>query len=232
MDSRTLVVAATTLEIAPSLLRETGTQYEGLGSPGALIQGRSCDFLISGVGQLLCGVHVARVVSARGYDRVIQAGIGGSFDSTLKIGSVVVVAEEVLADLGAEDHGSFLDLFDMGLLHRDEHPFTGGVLRSPAFDFKVISPLRRVRSATVNRVLSEEHSIAWVKGRYQPEVVNMEGAAFFYACLCADTPFLSLRAISDMVGPRDKSTWNIPQAVSALDAVLAALIQEVAEGGR
>jgi futalosine hydrolase len=181
MTLRTLVVAATTLEIAPLLLRETGTQFEGMGSPGSLIQGRSCDFLISGVGQLLCGVHVTRAVSAGAYDRVIQAGIGGSFDPLLEIGSVVVVAEEVLADLGAEDQGSFLDLFDMGLLRRDEHPFTDGVLKAPPLDFKAVSLLRRVRSATVNRVLSEEHSISWVKKQFQPKVVNMEGAAFFYA---------------------------------------------------
>lgn len=226
MVSKILVVAATTLEISPTLSRDTGAPGEGVGSPGTLFKGKSKDILISGVGQMLCGVHVARALSTGRYTQVIQAGIGGSFNAAYPKGAVVIVGEEFLADLGAEDNGVFLDLFDMGLLSREDPPFTEGALVAPLLDLKGLSRLPRVRSVTVNRVLSEERSINWVQRRFSPDVVNMEGAALFYACLSAGVPFVSIRAISDMVGPRDKSAWDIPGAVRALNTELAALLDE------
>lgn len=230
MSDRLLVVSATLLEVAPSLLRETGIAHEGAGPPGSLIEGSTCDFLITGVGQLLCGVHLTRALATGTYTQVLQVGIGGSFDPSLHRGTVVVVEEEALADLGAEDNGSFLDIFQMGLLKRDETPFRGGVLSSPVLELLTLKDLRRVRSVTVNRVLSEERSIAWVRSEYRPQVVNMEGAALFYSCLLAGISFVSLRAISDMVGPRDKSSWDIPGAVFALDRVVEPLVNELNAG--
>lgn len=230
MSDRLLVTSATLLEVAPSLLRETGVSHQGVGVPGTLIQGSRCDFLITGVGQLLCGVHLTRTLATGQYSQVLQAGVGGSFDVSLGRGTVVVVDEEVLADLGAEDNGSFLDIFHMGLLKRDEAPFGDGVLGSRVPQLLALKGLPRVRSVTVNRVLSEARSIEWVRAQYRPQVVNMEGAALFYSCLTAGIPFVSLRAISDMVGPRDKSSWDIPGAVFALDRVLEPLLCELNEG--
>ncbi len=230
MSDRLLVVSATLLEVAPSLLRETGVAYEGVGLPGSLIEGSTCDFLITGVGQLLCGVHLTRALATGRYTQVLQVGIGGSFEPSLGRGAVAVVVEEALADLGAEDNGAFLDIFHMGLLKRDEMPFSDGVLSAPVIELLTLKDLPRVRSVTVNRVLSEERSIAWVRSQYRPQVVNMEGAALFYSCLLVGISFVSLRAISDMVGPRDKSSWDIPGAVGALDRVVEPLVNELTAG--
>ncbi len=224
----TLVVASTQFEIAESITREAGLAVEGLGEPGTIIRGRRCDFLITGVGQLQCGVHVARALSATPYTLAIQAGIGGSFTPDLPIGAAAVVEADVLSDLGAEDNGAFLDLFDMGLLGRDVAPFRQGWLEASPLHYKSLATLPRVRGVTVNRVLSEERSIGWVKERYDPQVVSMEGAAFLYACLLASVPCVSIRTISDMVGPRDKSAWKIPDAVRALEGVLKPLLEECA----
>lgn len=222
----TLVVASTQFEIAESIRREVGIPAEGLGEPGALLRGKRCDFLITGVGQLQCGVHLARALSRSSYAQVIQAGIAGSFTPDIPIGSAVVVDEEVLGDLGAEDHGNFLDLFDMGLLGKEVSPFQDGRLKASALQLRSLEELPRVRAVTVNRVLSEERSIAWIRERYAPQVVSMEGAAFLYACLVANVPCCSIRTISDLVGPRDKAAWRIPEAVKALEGVLQPAIEE------
>ena len=224
----TLVVASTQFEVAESIKREVGVAVEGLGVPGTILRGKRCDFLITGVGQLQCGVHVSRALSGGSYSLAIQAGIGGSFTTDLPIGSAAVVHEEVLSDLGAEDHGTFLDLFDMGLLGRDAAPFKAGRLVASPVQFKALESLPRVRGVTVNRVLSEDHSIAWVRERYNPQVVSMEGAAFLYACLLTSIPSVSIRTVSDMVGPRDKGAWRIPDAVRALEGVLRPLLEECA----
>lgn len=223
----TLIVSATALEVAPLVERETGTRLEGMGEPGSLVQGNRSDFLITGVGQVACAAHLSRLLmGSKKYSRVVQAGIAGSFTPEIPIGSVAVVSEEGFADVGAESHGGFLDLFDMGLLREDAHPFSGRFLVAPAVELPSLGGLPRVRSITVNRVLSEPHSIAWARDRYSPSLVNMEGAAFFYVALLHQVPFLELRSVSDMVGPRDKSAWRIAEAVDALDGVLTRVVGE------
>lgn len=222
----TLVVSSTRFEIAASLKREVGESGEGMGTPGTVLQGKRCDFLISGIGQAVSGVHLSRTLAQRSYDRVIQAGIAGSFSPDVPMGAVAVVAAEAFGDLGAEDNGGFLDLFDMGLLTNGAGPFTDRFLVAPNIDLPCLAGLPRVRSVTVNRVLSEAGSIAWIRERYAPQIVNMEGAAFFYTALLQKVPFIAIRAISDMVGPRDRSAWKIPEAVSALDGVLSRVIDE------
>ena len=223
---KTLVVSSTLFEVAESLKREVEVSGDGMGTPGTVLEGKRCDFLITGVGQVACAAHLTRTLARRPYERVIQAGIAGSFSSDTPIGSVALVGEEAFGDLGAEDHGSFLDLFDMGLLKRSAHPFTDQFLVAPTVELPCFFGLPRVRSVTVNRVLSESQSIAWIRERYAPQIVNMEGAALFYVALLEKVPFVALRAISDMVGPRDKSAWKIPEAISALDGVLARVIEE------
>jgi futalosine hydrolase len=192
-----------------------------LGSAGTLLKTELCDVLISGVGQLQSAVHItARLAASPGYDVVIQAGLAGSFSDRFGKCSVVSVHEEVLADFGAESDSGFLDISDMGLLAPDQPPFVDALLKNPHQELLARIELPCVRSATVNRTLSDPRSIGWVEGRYKPEVVNMEGAALFHACLTCGVPFLEIRAISDRVGPRNKSTWDIPGAVAALNISL------------
>jgi futalosine hydrolase len=43
------------------------------------------------------------------------------------------------------------------------------------------------------------------------------------AARAAGLPFLELRTISNLIGPRDRSSWRLPDALAALTAVGAAL---------
>jgi futalosine hydrolase len=226
MTDKTLIVAATGFEVEPTLdalgIREPRAQ--GLGVSGLCLESERVDCLITGVGQLQCAARLMSRLCEREYSRVIQAGIAGSFSEIYPKLAVVNVTEEVLGDFGAEGDGSFLDIGDMGLLPRESAPFTEGVLRvERPVDLRGLK-LPEVRSVTVNRTLSDPRSIGWVTGRYSPDVVNMEGAAFFYVCLTKGVPFVELRAISDMVGPRDKSSWDIKGAIQALNMALLELV--------
>jgi futalosine hydrolase len=225
-----LIVSSTLFEVGELIYRESGRRVEGMGIPGTLCKGRRCDVLVSGVGQSLCGIHVTRALMEGSYSHVIQAGIAGSFTSDLPLGAVVVVREEAFGDLGAEDHGTFLDLFDMGLLSPDRPPFKERSLVAPESALASLSTVPRVKSVTVNRVLSEPRSIKWIRETYAPHIVNMEGAALFYAALTHGVPFTALRSVSDMVGPRDKSSWRIPEAVHALDLALEPVVDELFAG--
>ncbi len=226
---KTLLVTATTLEIAPAL----GVLFPGIevspgpGVPGTLIESGELDCLVTGVGQLQCAARLAKLLAERRYGAAIQAGIAGSFTESLPKRSVVVVAEEALADLGAESQEGFLDLFEMGLLTPEQHPFSAGRLVAPQLKLLSLEGVPRAKSVTVNRVLSRRESIDWVVKRFQPQVVNMEGGAFLLCCAQAELPCLSLRSISDLVGPRDKGAWDIPGAVAALNVVLLRSLPEL-----
>ncbi len=224
-----LVTAATLLEISPLIQRRAPEfSAQTVGAAGTVLELTGVDVLVTGVGALQCAAHVSRVLATRQYDLIVQAGIAGSFSPELPKLSVVRVVSEICGDLGAEDNGGFLHIGDMGLLDADQFPFRHGELHATPLEIAALSGLAGVRSVTVNRVLSEERSIRWMTERFDPHVVNMEGAGLFYSALIAGVPFVSIRAISDMVGPRDKSKWDIPGSVRELDVVVESVLAECA----
>jgi futalosine hydrolase len=90
-----------------------------------------------------------------------------------------------------------------------------------------VQGLPRARGVTVNTVSGRTASIQRLEQQYGPDVESMEGAAFHYACLTEQVPFLQLRTISNYVEVRDKSKWNIPLAVQNLNNTLLALLDEL-----
>ena len=56
----------------------------------------------------------------------------------------------------------------------------------------------------------------------------MEGAAFFYACLMMQVPFLEIRSISNHVEPRNRAAWDIPLAIGQLNEVLIGMLKSLA----
>ena len=107
---QTLIVAATEGEIEE--LRLT------------LANNSECDFLVTGVGMLnTTFVLTRRLSDIELPGRIINVGIGGSFNSDIKIGQVVQVAKDRFSEIGAEDRGSFLKADEMGLMEKGELEF-------------------------------------------------------------------------------------------------------------
>jgi futalosine hydrolase len=242
IKDRVLLVTATRFEVEPTLrflgiadahVNEIGISADPkrpiLGAPGSVLELPKIDCLITGVGQMQCAATLmARLTAAPRYRLVIQAGIAGSFCAQrYPKCSVARVSHEFLGDLGAENNGSFLDIGEMGLLPGDGAPFlSNGSLVAPEVLLEGVdlSKLTVARSVTVNRVLSEQRSIDWIAQRFSPDLVNMEGAAMFYVCTVLGVPFIELRSVSDIVGPRDKSRWDIAGAVEALNLKLTEIL--------
>ena len=63
--------------------------------------------------------------------------------------------------------------------------------------------------------------------KYNPAIETMEGAAFSYICAIEKINFLSLRSVSNLVGERDKSLWNIPLAIENLALSLKILFDRL-----
>ncbi len=187
----------------------------------------TCEILVTGPGMLSTSFYLTRQLAANRYDLVINAGIAGSLYSQPSIGEVVQVVSEQLADCGAEDGNRFLDLFDLGLVQESSFPFTGKLLIPAPYSTPSLNLKLKVAGLTVNKAHGHAESIAALKSYTNAQVETMEGAACFYTCMLMQTPIIQIRAISNLVEPRNKSNWNIPLAVRNLNQSLLQLLHEL-----
>jgi len=182
--------------------------------------------LISGVGCIPTVWAVKHWIARnRRPDLVINAGIAGSFNSEIGIGSVVMPVADCFADSGIEDGDNFLTLSEAGLAGADEFPFINGYLHADSgyvkkFE-KVLTP---VTAITVNTASGSVPTIDKLLRKYNPDIETMEGAAFFYICIREYLPFLAVRAVSNIVEPRNKENWDITLALANLSEKLNEII--------
>lgn len=180
--------------------------------------------LHGGIGMVNTAYHVGRYFVGQRPDLAVQFGIGGAFEGEIAVGDAVEVGEEVYAELGAEDGEGFLDLEEMGFRNFElEGKAVYNVLANPA----VMLGNAGRRSVTVNRVHGRADSIREVQQIWQPEVENMEGAAFFQCCLLEGIPFAEFRGISNRVEVRNRAAWNIPAAIESVTDLLIAQLDRL-----
>ncbi|MFM9055622.1 MAG: futalosine hydrolase [Bacteroidota bacterium] len=201
-----LLVAATVPE-----LRSCIPAAEDGFRPGAV---PGIDTLVTGVGCTSTAFQLGRILSTHRYRLAIHIGLAGSFDPNLPPGTVAEVVSDGFDDLGADDHGRFLSVFELNLADPDGFPFQGGRL-CPAYAGKDASwPC--VSATTVQTAHGEAEQISRFVVRVQVALESMEGAAFVYACMLSGVPCRQIRAVSNRVEPRRRDDWKIPEALDAL----------------
>lgn len=213
---RILLITATEAEIAP-LTEYIGRHWEAGEKAVFSHNSHTLELLATGVGMTATAYALTKALAKNSYDLAIQAGIGGSFDTGLQQGDVIMVSSEQYGDMGSEDHDNFIDVFELGLADKDQFPFTNGKLVMPANEWTAQITLPQVSGLTINRVAGNTRTIEERMNKYNCQVESMEGAAFHYVCLQEQVPFLQLRAISNYVEPRDRSKWKMKEAVMNLN---------------
>ena len=207
---RILIVAATEAEVPPAARSHAGVRI-----------------LVTGVGMVATAAWCTRALMQAPYDLALNVGVCGSFNAAHRPGAVVHVTADRIAELGAQDGDAFLTAHDLQLLGENEAPFHGGLLvnRQPPAIAPLLS-LPSVTGITVNTVHGDTAAIARVVERFNPDVETMEGAAFMYACLAHGVPFAQVRAVSNIVERRNRAAWKLPEAIQALSAVSAAILEQ------
>lgn len=201
-----LLVAATPFEIA-AVSEHFKIKVNGDG----LFQGNNhVSVLITGVGMVNTAYWMGRI-SSHNYDHVINVGICGSYQSSLKIGEIVQVTSDILAELGAEDGDQFIPFAELKL--------GGTAFYQSKCDLKstFLDTIKKVKGVTVNKVHGNDKSINTTMRLYNPDIESMEGAAFFRGCGHLKCCCIQIRAISNRVEKRDTSKWNMPLAINNLN---------------
>lgn len=193
--------------------------------------GGSCEIIVTGVGgAAMSWALQKRFAAGPRPSLVIGAGIAGSYVAAVKTGAVVVVRSDCFADMGVDDNGTFRSLFRANLADPDSYPFSGGRIHCSGRMFDLAArKYKAVTAATVNMSSGSAPVIERIRKAWDPEIETMEGAWLAYSCAMAHTEWLSVRAISNMVEPRNTANWDIPLALQSLEGAMAEILKMTAE---
>jgi futalosine hydrolase len=167
------------------------------------------DVLVAGIGPAAAAAATSAALARHRPDLVVSAGIAGGFD--MPLGTVVVATRVVHADLGIEAPSGFEPL--------------GPALSVPAAEALAKRLGARTGTVlTVSTVTGTATTAAALRARYPDAVAEaMEGYGVASAAAIFGVPFAEVRAISNLVGPRDRASWRIPEALAALATALKEL---------
>jgi futalosine hydrolase len=177
------------------------------------------DVAVVGVGPAAAAAATSAALANDGVDLVVCAGIGGGF-APLQPGDIAVAASSVFADLGAQTPEGFAPTSTLGI----------GTER---YD---VSPRLAVELAdatgghlgtivTVATVTGTADRAAELRERFPAAVAEgMEGAGVAAAAFLHGVPYAEVRAVSNIVGPRDREAWDMPAALGALGAAVGAIV--------
>ncbi|HSV65190.1 MAG TPA: futalosine hydrolase [Mycobacteriales bacterium] len=155
------------------------------------------------------------------YDLVVCAGIAGGFAGRAAVGDVVVASRVVHADLGADSPGGFLGLAELGFGETEHELGPTLVATAAARTGGTVGPVLTVSTAT-----GTDDRAALLAGRHRAVAEAMEGAGVHAAARAYGVPMLEVRTVSNLVGRRDRASWNVPGALAVLGRALAALLAE------
>ena len=117
---------------------------------------------------------------------------------------------------------------DVGLADPDAQPFSRGKLTNPYGRLLAFTGVPAAGALTVNEITTDPGRIAWYRQNSNAMLESMEGAPLHYVCLRESIPFLQLRSVSNTVGVRDKTKWDIPLAISRLNEHLTRILGQLA----
>lgn len=209
-----LIIAATPIEIAPFLDYFNSNNKKNI------------DILITGIGLTATTYSLMRQLRIKKPDLIIQAGVGGCFDTQIPLGKVVVVKQETIADQSVIELNKLKTLFDLKLVPQDQFPFKKGWLINNHHILKKTT-LKKVKGISVNEITTAQKKVQFYTEAFQPVIESMEGAALHYVCLMEQIPFLQLRAISNYIAERKKTNWNMNESILNLNKELISLLDTI-----
>jgi futalosine hydrolase len=188
----------------------------GLGGARGTLAGREVALLRTGVGPVNAAHALTLLLARERVRAVVCCGIGGAYPGALDMLDVACAETETYADLGADSPGGFLDMAELGFPVIEREP--------PLFNrlpLSVFPAARRLGFATRTTCTGTDAAAREVAARTGASVESMEGAAVAHVCLRMGVPVGEVRAVSNMVGDRDRGTWRVREAAGAAqDAVI------------
>jgi futalosine hydrolase len=177
--------------------------------PYEAFRGGGLTLVSSGVGPAAAAAATATALALSAQDPyllVVSAGIGGGFAGRAELGQLVEATVIVAADLGADSPEGFLSVAALG--------FGSGEIAAAELG---IYGAQRGPIFTVSTVTGSEERARELAAR-GGAAEAMEGFGVAEAARHFGVAAGEVRAISNVVGIRDRASWDILGALSALAA--------------
>lgn len=197
--------------------------------------------VISGYDKANAAAATTSLIEGHKPDLVLNFGIAGAFQgSGLRLGDVVLASEDSYADTGASSPEGWLPAREFGIpLAR-----VGGQEYWNTFPLsqRMLGPAERILCAvadgfvvavglclTSSLVTGMAEEARALEERWGALAESMEGAACAQICLLHGVPCVEVRAISNMVGDRNRASWDISGAAARVAQAAAALCDSLPE---
>ena len=213
-----LILSATPIEIAP-FMEAIRNKHISKNTP-------DIDVLIGGIGLTATTYALTKYLHIKRPDCIIQAGVGGCFDLSIPLGTVVAVKNEAIADQSVMELKTLKTLFDLKLLPEEQAPFKKGKLPNDTSLLKQFKG-KKVNGISVNEITTDKKRVKLYEQQFNPIVESMEGAALHYVARMEKIPFIQLRSMSNYIAERNKKKWNMKEAIGNLNSELLKLIMKL-----
>ena len=170
---------------------------------------------LCGFGPVAAAARTTSQIAIHKPDRVLLIGIAGTFNaSVLPVGGAALLPRVIMHGIGVGTDETFVPAGEMGFQH-----WAGQGEECPIGDELVLSTPRSSISGSLLTCSAASASTKDMRHRLDryPGVVaeDMEGYAVALACRLEHVPLVIVRGISNVVGDRLSTNWQIPQALSA-----------------
>jgi futalosine hydrolase len=223
MNHSNLLVVPTLLEIQPLINKLMLTPIKN-----NLYVFRDWHVLIAGAGVFPFTFRFTQFLS--GLEKMpnyaLLVGVAGSYNPQLIPGDLCLIHQETWGDCGAEDHdGSLITMSELTLWPENSKDQPESQIVSPVPSHMTYN-YAKVNSITVNVAAGCSSSIENRIQQFNPDIENMEGASFFKICQLNNIPCDQIRAISNVVEPRNRKNWKLKEAVIALNDTIHDIISQ------
>jgi futalosine hydrolase len=180
--------------------------------------------IVGGVGAVTVAANTSKELAINKYSYVINMGIAGGFIGKVEVGSLVIANEIIAADLGTETAEGFqtLEQLELGcsriqcdslLANRLVEGLSIAGITYTQGSILTISTV--TGTATIANELMRRNPMAIAEA--------MEGFGAATAAKLHEVPVLEIRTISNTIGPRDRASWRIKDALDKLQQVSTVL---------
>ncbi|WP_026700388.1 5'-methylthioadenosine/S-adenosylhomocysteine nucleosidase [Salibacterium aidingense] len=161
----------------------------------------------SGIGKVNAAIATTIVLKTYQPDMVINTGSAGGFNPELEVGDLVVSTEVRYNDVDATVFG-----YEYGQVPQMPAAYAadGGLITASleAAEQEDI-PLQKGLILSGDSFMSSDEQIAFLKQTFDlPQCAEMEAGAIAQVCYRFNTPFVVIRALSDIAGREAKQSYD------------------------
>ena len=228
-----LVTAATAFELC-GVFEILPSELKNL-ADGALydfsFQEKKLTALITGVGTINTALHLTKALMQKKYAGVIHLGIAGSYKKDIfPLATCCYIEKEIWAEYGImqENNCASATDFPMPCVRLEKEHFSSTLINDVERNMQILKlhmPKNKVQASalTLNAVSASEKRACLLEKEFSADIEIMEGFATAQTCKYFDTPYIHIRAISNIAGVRDKKQWQISEALSSLKEQISLL---------